>query len=72
MVSWFQHYPYLHTSKPKPLTVGGVEGKQFDVVPEVPDKYSGSCSAQPGAAPGCVDISSLSSGYGLVAFAEGF
>ena len=72
MVSWFQHHPYLHTSKPKPVTVGGVKGKQFDVVPEVPDSYTGICSTQPNAAPGCVDISELTSGTGLVAFAEGF
>ena len=72
MVSWFQHHPYLHTSKPKPVTVGGVKGKQFDVVAEVPDSYTGICSTQPNAAPGCVDISELTSGTGLVAFAEGF
>ena len=72
MVSWFQHHPYLQTSKPKSVTVGGVKGKQFDVVVEVPNDYYGICSAQPGAAPGCVDISSLTSGTGLVAFAEGF
>jgi hypothetical protein len=70
MVSWFQHHPYLHASKPKPATVGGVEGKQFDVVPEVPDDYYGACSTEPGALE-CVDISRLTSG-GLVAFAEGF
>jgi hypothetical protein len=72
MVSWFQHHPYLQTSKPKSVTVGGVKGKQFDVVVEVPNDYYGTCSTQPGAAPGCVDISSLTSGTGLVAFAEGF
>jgi hypothetical protein len=73
MVSWFQHHPYLHTSKPKPVTVGGVKGKQFDVVvEEVPNNYYSTCSTQPGAAPSCVDISSLTSGTGLVAFGEGF
>src|SRR5829696_3561526 len=32
LVGWFQHHPYLKTSKPEPATVGGVKGKQFDVV----------------------------------------
>src|SRR3712207_4675745 len=32
MVGWFQHHPYLQTSKPEPVTVGGVKGEQFDVV----------------------------------------
>jgi hypothetical protein len=32
LVGWFQHHPYLKTSKPEPVTVGGVKGVQFDVV----------------------------------------
>jgi len=32
MVGWFQHHPYLKTEKPEPVTVGGVEGVQFDWV----------------------------------------
>ena len=32
MVGWFQHHPYLDTEKPKPATVGGVKGVQFDLV----------------------------------------
>src|SRR5215212_3353780 len=28
LVGWFQHHPYLKTSKPKPARVGGVKGKQ--------------------------------------------
>ena len=31
LVGWFQHHPYLKTSKPEPVTVGGVNGVQFDV-----------------------------------------
>ena len=31
LVAWFQHHPYLKTSKPEPVTVGGVKGVQFDV-----------------------------------------
>ncbi len=32
LVGWFQHHPYLETSKPEPVTVGGVKGVQFDLV----------------------------------------
>jgi hypothetical protein len=31
LVGWFQHHPYLKTSKPEPISVGGVKGVQFDV-----------------------------------------
>src|SRR5215208_3872781 len=32
MVGWLQQHPYLQTSKPEPVRVGGVKGLQFDVV----------------------------------------
>jgi hypothetical protein len=32
MVGWFQHHPYLKTTKPEPVSVGGVKGEQFDWV----------------------------------------
>src|SRR5215210_2811558 len=32
LVGWFQHHPYLETSKPEPISVGGAKGVQFDVV----------------------------------------
>jgi hypothetical protein len=32
MVGWFQHHPYLKTEKPKPVTIGGVKGQQFEWV----------------------------------------
>ena len=32
MVGWFQHHPYLKTTKPEPVRVGGVKGQQFDWV----------------------------------------
>src|SRR3712207_8390504 len=42
LVGWLQHHPYLQTSKPEPITVGGVKGKQFDVVVEdLPEDYYG-------------------------------
>ena len=31
LVGWFEHHPYLKTSKPEPVTVGEVKGVQFDV-----------------------------------------
>jgi hypothetical protein len=57
MVGWFQRHPYLQTSKPEPVTVGGVKGVQFDmVVGDLPEDYSGVCGSD------CVDILRLSSG----------
>jgi hypothetical protein len=32
LVGWLRHHPYLKTSEPKPATVGGFKGVQFDVV----------------------------------------
>jgi hypothetical protein len=44
MVGWFQHHPYLQTSTPEPVRVGGVEGEQFDVVVgDLPEGYLGVC-----------------------------
>ena len=44
MVGWFQHHPYLQTSTPEPVTVGGVEGEQFNVVVgDLPEGYLGIC-----------------------------
>jgi hypothetical protein len=30
ILSWFQHNPYLKTSKPEPVSVGGVQGVQLE------------------------------------------
>jgi hypothetical protein len=30
ILSWFEHHPYLETSKPQPVSVGGVKGVQLD------------------------------------------
>ena len=58
MVSWFQHHPYLQTSKPEPVTVGGVKGKQFDVVVgDVPGEYYGECGSN------CVDLFRIGSAF---------
>ena len=65
MVGWFQHHPYLQTSKPEPITVGGVKGEQFAVVVEdLPKDFHGECGV------GCVDIASLSSGEQTTYFKE--
>ncbi len=56
LVGWFQDHPYLNASKPKPVTVGGVKGKQFDLNVEVPEGYYGACGTD------CMDVYSLSGG----------
>jgi hypothetical protein len=57
MVGWFQEHPYLQTSKPEPLTVGGVKGVQFDVVVEnLPENHYGVCGSD------CLDLFLLSDG----------
>jgi hypothetical protein len=64
LVGWFQKHPYLQTSKPQPVSVGGVKGVQFDVVVEdLPEDYSGVCVGD------CVDIF-RSSALGSIAFME--
>jgi hypothetical protein len=62
MVGWSQQHPYLQTSKPEPVRVGGVKGLQFDVVVgDRPQTYSGSCTAIV-SQPNCVDLFRLSTG----------
>ena len=65
LVGWLQHHPLLKTSKPQPVTVGGVEGEQFAVlVEDLPKDYSGlSCSD-------CVDIAPLSNDQAAAFFRE--
>src|SRR5215204_1476146 len=56
LVGWLQHHPYLKTSKPQPVTVGGVKGEQLEVlVDDLPKDYSvdPECSD-------CLDIAPLS------------
>ena len=67
MVGWFQHHPYLQADKPEPVTVGGVKGKQFNLVVAkdlVQDRAAGVCGAD------CVDIYRLSSGETISFFKE--
>jgi hypothetical protein len=59
MVGWFQHHPYLQTTKPEPISVGGVKGVQFDVVviKDLPKDYYGVCGTK------CVDLFRTGSSY---------
>jgi hypothetical protein len=55
LVGWLQHHPYLQTSKPEPVTLGGVKGEQLEVlVEELPKDYYGLCGTD------CVDIAPVS------------
>ena len=66
MLSWFQQHPYLQTSTPEPATVGGVEGKRFDLsLGDVPEDYHAVCGSN------CVDIGNVGSGSDLLAIHEG-
>src|SRR5215217_5319745 len=70
MVGWLQQHPYLQTSKPEPVTVGGVKGVEFDVVVgDRPQTYSGTCTTIVGQ-PNCVDLVRLSTGEPIL-LAEG-
>src|SRR5215203_2143466 len=57
LVGWLQHHPYLKTSKPQPVTIGGVKGVQLDVLVEVPKDYSVDPECDPGE---CLNIAPLS------------
>jgi hypothetical protein len=71
MVGWLQHHPYLRTVKQEPVTVGGVEGVQLDIVVEDPPMdYHAMCSSMFGITD-CVDIFALE-GFPFLAFEEGF
>ena len=44
LVGWLQEHPYLKTSKPQPVTIGGVKAQQLDVVVDhMPEGYYGDC-----------------------------
>jgi hypothetical protein len=70
MVGWFQQHPYLQTSKPEPVRVGGVKGLQFEVVVgDRPQNYIPICTSIVGT-PNCVDLFRLSTG-GPILLVEG-
>jgi hypothetical protein len=71
LVGWLQHHPYLKTSKPQPVTVGGVKGEQLEVlIDHLPkDPNNGYCDPYPS---GCLDIFNLSGGDQLGYFGKNF
>jgi class 3 adenylate cyclase/tRNA A-37 threonylcarbamoyl transferase component Bud32 len=64
LVGWFRDHPYLKVKRLEPITVGGIEGKQFDVVVDVPEDHYSMCGAD------CVDAIEYSAGY-RVSYFEG-
>ena len=70
IAGWLQQHPYLQTSNPEPVTVGGVKGVQFEVVlGELPQNYIGTCTSMVGQ-PNCLDLFRLSTG-GRIFLTEG-
>jgi hypothetical protein len=65
LVGWLQQHPYLKTSKPQPVTVGGLKGEQMEVlVDHLPKDPNGYCGTD------CLDIFNLSGGDQLGWFTE--
>ena len=63
LVGWLEHHPYLKTSDPEPVSVGGVKGLQLDVAvaKDLPDDYhSGVCSWIAEPEEECVDLFKVS------------
>jgi len=61
LVGWLRRHPYLRTSAPQTVTVGGIEGQRIDVVVgDLPEGHRvGACG------PDCVDLFGLSDGNAL-------
>jgi hypothetical protein len=73
LLGWLEHHPYLKTSDPKTVSVGGVEGQQLDVAvaEDLPEDYrSGVCSsiAEPEE---CVDLFRVSDPHPPISISEG-
>ena len=49
LVGWFQDHPYLKVEGLEPITVGGIEGRQFTIEVDVPEDLFSMCGAD------CVD-----------------
>ena len=62
LAGWLQHHPYLKTGKPEPITVGGVEGVEFDLVAEVPREHTSICGTD------CVDAFKQEHGHQVIFF----
>ena len=62
LVGWLRRHPYLRTSAPETVTVGGIEGERIDVdvVDVLPEGHRvGACG------PDCVDLFGLGDGTAL-------
>src|SRR5215211_8402383 len=68
LVGWLEHHPYLKTSKPQPVTVGGLKGEQLEVLVDHVPKDPGYC----GEPSGCLDIFNQSGGDQIGYFARNF
>jgi hypothetical protein len=64
LVGWFQHHPYLKTSEPGPIMVGGVKGVEFDVVVAegLPEDHVSQCGTD------CVDVFEQRFGHQVILF----
>jgi hypothetical protein len=72
LVGWLEHHPYLKTSDPEPVNVGGVEGQQLDVAvaKDLPEDYhSGVCSSI-AEHEECVDLFRVSNPRSWIAVSE--
>jgi len=56
LAAWYHRHPYLQAAQPQPITVGGANGVQFEIVAEdLPENYYAECGV------GCVDLFPVSS-----------
>jgi hypothetical protein len=70
LVGWLQRHPYLKTSTPQPVTVGGVKGEQLEVlIDHLPKDPNGYCDPNPS---GCLDIFNQSGGDQIGYFGKNF
>ena len=53
LIGWLQRHPYLKTSEPQPVNVGGLKGEQLEVlIDHLPKDPNGYCTEPSG----CLDI----------------
>src|SRR5829696_8497913 len=74
LAGWLEHHPYLRTSDPEPVRVGGEKGQQVDVAvaKDLPEDYhSGVCSPIADPEEECVDLFRVSTTQGPIAISEG-
>ena len=64
LADWLQQHPYIKTSEPEPITVGGVKGVEFDVALDegMPEDHASQCGTD------CVDIFQQGAGHQVMIF----